>query len=264
LQLGCQTHQTPIATGFRVDLEVQVRKHSLCNAVMTVNFAPISQRSRQIARDRTALKQVFQTLHAHSCPKHYNFHMHTVYSDGRLSPERVIEQAVEIGLEGLAITDHHSVGGYYAAQRWLDELDGDSLPTLWTGIEINAKLLTSEVHILGYAFDPDSPLMHPYLQGRTTRAENYQAANVIAAIQAAGGLAVLAHPERYRRSASDLIPEAARLGIDGAEAYYAYGNPHPWQPSPKQTKRVLHLNQEYGLLSTCGTDTHGSNIRRRL
>jgi predicted metal-dependent phosphoesterase TrpH len=92
----------------------------------------------------------------------------------------------------------------------------------------------------------------------------HPAAAVIAAIQQAGGLAVLAHPARYRLSLVDLIGEAASLGIDGVEAYYAYTNPETWSPCPIHTPMVLDLAHRHGLLTTCGTDTHGRNLLRRL
>ena len=225
--------------------------------------------------DRSSLIRVFQELREDSCPREYNFHMHTIFSDGQLKPEEAIEQAIAIGMKGLALTDHHAVGGYQVARRWLEEWrvggafpqgnrNAQHVPLLWSGIEINAGLLGSEVHVLGYAFDICHPAMMPYTQGKTPQGDSYAAERAIAAIHAAGGLAVLAHPVRYGRSPEELIPEAARLGIDGAEAYYAYGNPKPWQPSPSQTQRVLQLNKRYGLLSSCGTDTHGKNLQRRI
>lgn len=247
---------------------------------MTVYLAQPSASPKSAAQNRSALDRVFETIDADSCPRSYNFHMHTIYSDGKLSPEQVMEQAVSIGLKGLAITDHHSVGGYYVAQHWLDEWrvnnaeltrteNSDSrffqAPHLWTGVEINASVLDTEVHILGYAFDPQHPRMQPYLQGRTVKGRDYQADRAIDAIQKAGGLAVLAHPARYgKRSPAELIPEVARLGIDGVETFYAYNNPNPWTPSPKQTARVKQLGEQFGLFHTCGTDTHGSNLLQRL
>jgi len=45
-----------------------------------------------------ALIEVWETLEPKSCPYHYNFHLHTLFSDGRLTPEALIEQAVGIGL----------------------------------------------------------------------------------------------------------------------------------------------------------------------
>jgi predicted metal-dependent phosphoesterase TrpH len=216
----------------------------------------------------SVLKEVFRSLHPDSCPRDYNFHMHTIHSDGRLRPEEVMEQAIEIGLKGLAITDHHSVGGYKIAQLWLHEKSrsnsGSPLPNIWTGVEVNANLLDTEVHILGYDFDPDRDSIQPYLQGTPVTGEGYKAASVIDAIHQAGGLAVLAHPVRYRRSPVELIRAAADLGIDGAEAYYAYNNPDPWTPNLRQMEQVRELNACYGLFSTCGTDTHGLNLRQRL
>jgi predicted metal-dependent phosphoesterase TrpH len=106
--------------------------------------------------------------------------------------------------------------------------------------------------------------MKPYLQSHVTTGRDYQAANVIAAIHDAGGLAVLAHPARYRRSHLELIPKAAEYGIDGVESFYAYKNPNPWQPCKAQTTSVQILAKEYGLLNTCGTDTHGLSILQRL
>ncbi|MBD1851863.1 PHP domain-containing protein [Leptolyngbya sp. FACHB-711] len=220
------------------------------------------------AQDRDALRTVFQSLTVTSCPRSYNFHMHTVHSDGRLQPQQVIAQAIEIGLQGLAITDHHSVGGYQVAQRWLDQrrtTDSEAaMPRLWTGVEINAGLLDVEVHILGYAFDPQHPAIAPYLNRATVGGEGYQAEQVIEALHRAAGLAVLAHPARYRRSPKELIPAAAQAGIDGIETFYAYENPSPWQSSPRQTSEVQALGQACGLLNSCGTDTHGMSLLQRL
>lgn len=221
------------------------------------------------AQNSQTLRQVFTQIHAHSCPTDYNFHMHTVHSDGRLHPQAVIEQAIAIGLKGLAITDHHSVGGYRVAQSYLAHHrrkgNVQSLPILWTGVEINAKLHGVEVHILGYAFDPDHVALRPYLQGMPADDEQlHQADQVISAIQRAGGVAVLAHPARYRKPPESLIPVAARLGIDGVETYYAYANPSPWQPCKRQTHIVHNLAESFNLLHTCGTDTHGEDLLKRL
>lgn len=230
---------------------------------MVVNFAQTSASTQRL------LKQVFQTINAESCPLSFNFHMHTVHSDGRFQPEALIQQAIAIGLKGLAITDHHTLGGYQIAQRWLENWKLSNppetpAPHLWSGIEINGALLGVEVHILGYAFDPAHPCLQPYLQRQPASGEDYQAAKVVVAIHQAGGLAVLAHPARYKRSHFELIPAAAQVGIDGVETYYAYNNPSPWQPSPKETRQVQQLAAIYGLLSTCGTDSHGISLLQRL
>ncbi|MBD2211529.1 PHP domain-containing protein [Calothrix sp. FACHB-156] len=228
---------------------------------MVVNFARTSATTE-------ILKQVFQNINAQSCPRSFNFHIHTVHSDGRLQPNTLMEQAIAIGLQGLAITDHHSIGGYQVAKAWLEDWKwnnpGGNIPHLWAGVEINANLLDVEVHILAYSFQPEHHSMKPYLQRKATTGAEYQANNVIAAIHEAGGLAVLAHPARYRRSHLDLIPAAAERGIDGVETFYAYNNPNPWRPSSLESEQIEHLANEYGLYNTCGTDTHGLNLLQRL
>ncbi len=229
--------------------------------VMTVNFSRTSA-------EEELLRQVFQSIDAQSCPRCFNFHMHTVYSDGRLQPNTLMEQAIAIGLKGLAITDHHCIDGYQLARDWLEKWKWNNksanAPHLWSGVEINANLLNIEVHILGYAFDPNESSIKPYIQRKATTDEEYQATNVIAAIHKAGGLAVLAHPARYKRSHLDLIPAAAAVGIDGVETFYAYNNPNPWRPSALESKQVQQLAGEYGLYNTCGTDTHGLSLLQRL
>lgn len=221
------------------------------------------------AQDTNYLKSVWETIDHFSCPYSYNFHMHTIASDGQLTPSRLVHQAIAIGLRGFAITDHHSVAGYQEAEKCFSSLRETQnkldFPHLWTGVEITSELLEDvEVHILGYGFDPKHPSMTVYLQGEKPQGVYAHAKQVIDSIHLAGGLVVLAHPERYRRSSKKLIPIAADLGIDGVETYYAYDNPKIWQPSLKQTKIVQQLAERYGLYSTCGTDTHGCSLLHRV
>ncbi len=216
------------------------------------------------------LRRIFTSVSAKSCPESLNFHLHTVFSDGRMQPEDIVNQAIAAKVSHFAITDHHTVEGYLIAKRMIQRLaqpthpDSPISPQLWVGVEINASLIFNEVHILGYGFDPEHSAMQPYLQGHTTAGLDYQCFSVIKAIHLAGGLAVLAHPARYRRSAEDLVAAAAALGIDGLETYYGYDHCDPWYPSPKQLAIVKQLGESYKLLHTCGTDAHGLKISRRL
>jgi len=63
------------------------------------------------------------------------------------------------------------------------------------------------------------------------------------------GLAVPAHPARYKRSFRTRSA-VAELGIDGIETYYAYNNPNPGNPA-QQTKQMQELAAIYGTLNTC-------------
>ena len=237
--------------------------------------AQLKASARGSTRDALELRSIFETVDESSCPRVYNFHMHTNNSDGQLDPEVLLEQAIQLGLREFAITDHHTVTGYQQAKQHLEDWQwrhpapiGQKrrlcLPRLWTGVEITSMLLNVEVHILGYAFNPNNQAIQPYLQKSAPKGNAQLAETVIQAIQQAGGLAVLAHPCRYRRSPEDLIPEAAKRGIDGIEAYYAYDNPQEWRPCPKRTPSIQALADDFGLLSTCGTDTHGKTLTRRI
>ncbi|MEO1590703.1 MAG: PHP domain-containing protein [Cyanobacteria bacterium J06632_22] len=232
--------------------------------------------SRAVTQEAKALKTVFQSVEIDSCPQNYNFHMHTRCSDGKLSPEDLMSQALDLGLQGLAVTDHHTLKGYRRAREWMEDwrwhhpaawrsaAGRRQLPRLWPGVEITASLLGTEVHILGYAFYTDHGAIEPYLEHGPPQGVAKEAAQVIGAIQRAGGLAILAHPARYRVPPEQLVPAAVKLGIDGAEVYYAYDNPRVWRPTPGKTSRVKALVDEHDLLGTCGTDTHGLNLTRRL
>ncbi|MEO0853304.1 MAG: PHP domain-containing protein, partial [Cyanobacteria bacterium J06648_11] len=65
-------------------------------------------RRSEVSPSIAELKAVWAQLDRYSCPWHYNFHMHTIHSDGRLTPDALVRQVSDIGLQGFAITDHHS------------------------------------------------------------------------------------------------------------------------------------------------------------
>ncbi|MGQ9838308.1 MAG: PHP domain-containing protein [Cyanobacteriota bacterium] len=205
------------------------------------------------------LRRVLQGICPLSCPLHYNFHLHTRCSDGQMDPIDLAEQARQQRLQGLAITDHHTLKGYEQVRFYLDQ-PGD--PVLWSGIEITTELLSCEVHILGYGFDPTDSTLNDFIQGE--QIPGLPAGEAIQAIQAAGGLAVLAHPFRYSVPAEEVVAAAAELGVDGLEVYYAYKNSTVWVPSPGLTDLAERMATSYGLLKTCGTDSHGPSILRRV
>ncbi|NJN23146.1 MAG: hypothetical protein HC810_00365 [Acaryochloridaceae cyanobacterium RL_2_7] len=97
------------------------------------------------------------------------------------------------------------------------------------------------------------------MQGKKRKAEN-----VISAIHEAGGVAILAHPARYRLDAKPLILAAIEMGLDGIETYYCYSRGVPWEPSEPQTTELRQMGDRHNLLMSCGTDTHGLDMTQRL
>ena len=106
-------------------------------------------------------------------------------------------------------------------QAWLEQRRslGDRVPTLWSGMEISALLKGCLVHVLALGFEQGHKALQPYNQGDAVVGEPLRAEAVVNAIHRAGGLAVLAHPARYRLSHAVLIEEAARLGFDGGTGW---------------------------------------------
>lgn len=82
-----------------------------------------------------------------------DLHLHTSASDGVLSPEKVIENALRLDLKAIAITDHDTIDGYTEA---LYSVDGDILEAV-PGVELSGFYKDADIHILGYYIDYENP-----------------------------------------------------------------------------------------------------------
>lgn len=83
-----------------------------------------------------------------------DLHLHTFYSDGRLSPHEIIDRWASEGYELIAITDHDGIDGSvvgwdYAAEKGIGYIQGIEFDS--------ADKLGRDMHILGYGFDYDCP-----------------------------------------------------------------------------------------------------------
>ena len=137
------------------------------------------------------------------------------------------------------------------------------IPTLWRGVEISCLLEGCLVHVLGLGFGPDPEPLAPYLQGEAVVGPGLRAEAVVAAIRAAGGLALLAHPARYRLPHQRLIAAAAEVGLDGGEVWYDYTMAPQWSPTPLVCDAIARSLSDRGLLHSCGTDSHGLTLQGR-
>ena len=77
-----------------------------------------------------------------------DFHIHTYYSDGVFSPEKIVDLAIDAGLEVISLTDHDNVLSYEVAKEHLKTKDKNFI--IIPGIEVNTLYKEYEVHILGY------------------------------------------------------------------------------------------------------------------
>lgn len=78
-----------------------------------------------------------------------DLHIHTNYSDGTMTPEEVVDEALRSGVSTISITDHDTIEGVGIALRYGNNKNLNIIP----GIELSSYLSPSEVHILGYFID---------------------------------------------------------------------------------------------------------------
>ena len=257
----------------------------------------------------------------------WDLHCHTVFSDGTVTPQGMVEQAQQLGLEGLAITDHDTNAGWDEARQAAKALGMPLLP----GTEITAQDGRVSVHMLAYLYDPEDPVIaglfaktrearltrtrtmverisrdypitwqdvldqvkegskttvgRPHIADALVKAGVYADRSqafagvcssrsayylptpsptthqVLAAVNHAGGVLVVAHPGAVNRNpvllSDQQIAALAGEGLGGLEVWHR-DNP------PEQRRRLLALAQRWGLLVTGGSDWHGQGKPNRM
>jgi len=157
-----------------------------------------------------------------------DLHVHTVYSDGHGTVDEVLETAKLKGLDGLAITDHYTLEGYYRARAY------------------DSGLLV----IPGFEFDTDSG--HMLILGLERLPPYYFSyEEIVDWVRRLGGLTVLAHPAagkirldtwiRYRPDAVEV------LNASYPSSYYFL-------------KKGLAVARKLGLPEVGGSDAHYPQI----
>ncbi|MDF2154273.1 PHP domain-containing protein [Vibrio sp. CAU 1672] len=102
-----------------------------------------------------------------------DLHSHTTASDGRFTPQELVDRALSFGVEVLAITDHDTLDGLMVAKKYITE---KQLPLqLINGIEISTVWQNKDIHIVGLNVDPDNATLNTLIaqqqQHRIARAE---------------------------------------------------------------------------------------------
>ena len=116
-----------------------------------------------------------------------DLHIHTYYSDGVFSPEKIVDTALEVGLEAIAITDHDNLLAYDVATNYIKENDLNL--EVIRGIEVNTLYKNYEVHILGYFMDPKNSEFQNMLKFQQT-ARIKQAKEIITLLSKKAGIKI--------------------------------------------------------------------------
>jgi len=84
-----------------------------------------------------------------------DLHSHTTCSDGKLSPQELIERAVNYQIDVLAITDHDTVDAIDSAKNYI--LEKKYPLELISGIEVSTDWKGFEIHVVGLNLDYKHP-----------------------------------------------------------------------------------------------------------
>jgi myo-inositol-1(or 4)-monophosphatase len=185
-----------------------------------------------------------------------DLHIYTTYSIGTQSVGEALLLAKERGHAYAAVVDRNTIAGVAEAQRLGARLG----MTVVTGVEIEAieRATRQKVLILGYGFSfPASSILEMCERAAESRPGGPpDTSEAIRAINADGGVAVLAYTERAR--VASLVDRLAAVGLDGVEA--------PVQPHGTDERSIIReAARRTGLFVTggqCDRDAIHCLVRR--
>ena len=98
-----------------------------------------------------------------------DLHLHTTASDGRCTPQELVDRAAAAGVTVMAVTDHDTTASVAEVRTAAHARGIDAI----AGIEITAVEDERDIHVLGYFIDPQNPELAGFLarqrQQRITR-----------------------------------------------------------------------------------------------
>ncbi|MFQ9977293.1 PHP domain-containing protein [Clostridium cadaveris] len=194
-----------------------------------------------------------------------DFHIHSIYSDGSMTPSKIVRMAKFYGVDIMSISDHNIVLGIDEAIKEGECIGVEVIPA----VEISARYKNIKVHVLGY-FKDDSYkndmfneiLMEAkrghiekirYMFGNTIDFYEYShklyIETAVRILKFFGATVVLAHPVLLPREEFEIIKT---MGFDGIEAKYA-------KNTIDDTRYFIHAAKSNNMIYTAGSDFHRIN-----
>lgn len=164
-----------------------------------------------------------------------DLHIHTNFTDGFSSPQKIVDTAVEKGLNIIAVTDHNIVK---SAQIAKDYVQKNNLPLK---VIIGQEITTSQGEIIGLFLNK---LIPPYLTPKQTAQ----------AIKKQGGISFVPHPHRmvigYSLSFQTINQLVNEKLLDAIEIN------NFWDYSPQLAEKRKEKNKKWQLAPLANTDSH--------
>lgn len=191
-----------------------------------------------------------------------DFHIHSKYSDGGLTPGEVVNLAKKRDVDIISITDHNNTEGIDEAIKEGQKINVKVIP----GVELSTKYNECRVHILGYFKDDsykDELLKEVLSKVRHKKINDIKrifkgaidfcgysdricTKTGVEILKFFGAVVVLAHPILLCKSEFDNI---INLKFDGIEAKY-------FKNTDKDTEYFINLANEKNIVYTAGSDFH--------
>jgi predicted metal-dependent phosphoesterase TrpH len=163
-----------------------------------------------------------------------DLHVHTIYSqDSLLAPEDLIEQALQVGLDGVCVMDHNSL----QVSEVVEEFAEGTPLKVFRGVEVTTDL----GHILAYGLKPEQ---WEQFAGRLER----PAQELVDYVRSFGGVCIPAHPFRFGPGSIENKLETL-IGIFAIEGYNGKANSDENQMACEKAKQL-------DLMVTGGSDAH--------
>lgn len=114
-----------------------------------------------------------------------DLHVHSVFSDGSHTPDELASLAFNLGMGMVSVTDHDNFDGEKEKRAAFLSRGIKYL----TGVELSAYENRKKIHITGYAYDVDSPLLKGY-QAERVRLSGERLLDVLEKLKRYKGIAL--------------------------------------------------------------------------
>lgn len=204
----------------------------------------------------------------------FDFHCHTNCSDGTLSPEQLVNLALERQVEVLAITDHDSVAAYKQfppGNHQLGQTEERSL-TLISGCEFSAVWNGQLVHIVGLDFDLDDAGIQSLL-AETLSVRRVRCEKIASALEKVGIEGALDGAQKFAASGVPGRPHFARYLVESGRVpnekkafkkYLGNGRPGDIRVDWPELSQVVEAIVRAGGLSIIAHPVHYKMSRTKL
>lgn len=204
------------------------------------------------------IREILSNFKEDDYKKNVNLHIHSTCSDGKSTPEEILEQAKKLNYKKISISDHNTLKAYENKEILNSNL-------IIPSIEFDCWYKGCLIHILGYGIDINNKELKELCSKSNAGTKSdivrlfsfRNPKKIIKSIHNANGVAILAHPACYWcLSLNYLIKNLIKMGLDGLEVYYVY-NRHRKIIKFHSEKKIERIAKKYDLISTGGTDEHG-------